>query len=129
MHELSLANEIVRMVEAAAARDHFKRVHTLTLEVGALAGVEVSALRFALATIVRGTCLQGAVIDIEEPLGLALCSQCGDEVNIGSRAELCPRCNGYPLRVISGGALRVVDVVVIADDADAGVTSGGQTCV
>ena len=129
MHELSLASEIVRMVEASAARDHFRRVSTLTLEAGALAGVEVSALRFALEAMVGGTCLEGAVIDIKEPPGLALCSQCGEEVNITSRADPCPRCSGYPLQVLSGGALRVVDLVVIDDHADPVGTQGAKTCV
>jgi hydrogenase nickel incorporation protein HypA/HybF len=113
MHELSLASEIVRMVEASAAREHFRQVGTLRLEAGALAGVEVSALRFALEAMVAGTCLEGAVIEIDEPPGRALCSQCAAEVTVGSRADLCPRCNGYPLKVISGGALRVVDLLVV----------------
>lgn len=115
MHELSLAQEIVRMVQTAAQRDHFQRVATLRLEAGALAGVEVSALRFALDAMVPGTCLEGAAIDIDEPTGRAVCSQCAQEVSIASRADACPLCNGYPLKVISGDALRVVDLLV-ADD-------------
>ncbi len=40
MHEISLAGGILRMVEEAAAREHFWRVSKLRLEIGALAGVE-----------------------------------------------------------------------------------------
>jgi hydrogenase nickel incorporation protein HypA/HybF len=68
MHELSLAGEIVRMVEASAVRDKFRQVSTLRLEAGALAGVEVAALRFALEAIASGTCLEGATIVIDEPI-------------------------------------------------------------
>ena len=115
MHELSLADEIVRLVESAAEREKFKRVATLRLEAGALAGVEVSALRFALAAIVPGTCLEGAQIDIEEPPGRAWCACCEIEINIASRADPCPQCDGYPVKPIGGNALRVLDLVVRED--------------
>jgi len=115
MHELSLADEIVRMVEAAAVREHFKRVATLRLEAGALAGVEVPALRFALNAIVPGTCLEGAQIYIDQPPGRAWCVRCGAEVTITSRADPCPRCDGYPVQVTGGSELRVLDLVVLND--------------
>ncbi len=113
MHELSLAEEIVRMVESAAARDHFSRVATLTLEAGTLAGVEVASLRFALEAITPGTCLEGAAVVINEPAGRAWCNACAAEVSITSRADPCPVCDGYPLKVLGGDALRVVDLVVV----------------
>jgi hydrogenase nickel incorporation protein HypA/HybF len=113
MHELSLAEEIVRMVESSAAREHFSRVATLKLEAGALAGVEVASLRFALEAMVPGTCLEGAAIVIDEPAGRAWCNACAAEVTITSRADPCPVCDGYPLKVLHGDALRVVDLVVV----------------
>lgn len=67
MHELSLAGGVLRVVEDAAARDGFARVSRLTLEAGALAGVEVRALRFALESLAPGTCLEGAEVVIDEP--------------------------------------------------------------
>jgi hydrogenase nickel incorporation protein HypA/HybF len=115
MHELSLADEIVRMVEASATREHFRRVATLRLEAGVLAGVEVSALRFALAAMAPGTCLEGAQIEIDEPPGLAWCARCAAEVTIDSRADPCSRCGGYPVQVSGGGELRVLDLVVLND--------------
>lgn len=113
MHELSLADEIVRMVEASAVREHFKSVATMRLEAGALAGVEVSALRFALDAIVPGTCLEGAQIYIDQPLGRAWCARCVAEVEIASRADPCPLCDGYPVQVTGGNELRVLDLAVL----------------
>lgn len=115
MHELSLADEILRLVEAAAQRDHFTRVATLKLECGSLAGVEVSALRFALESISVGTCLEGAAIAMDEPAGRAWCSTCAKEVLVHSRADACPVCAGFALNILSGGALRLVDLVVVDD--------------
>lgn len=67
MHEMSLAGGILQVVEDAAAREPFRRVSRLSLEAGALSGVEVGALRFAREAIAPGTLLEGAIIDIGEP--------------------------------------------------------------
>ena len=115
MHELSLADGILRMVEEAATREHFKHVATLRLECGELAGVQVQALRFALDAIAPGTCLEGAEIDIDEPPGRAWCDRCASEVLIESRSDPCPQCNGYPVKITGGGELRVIDLIVLND--------------
>ena len=115
MHELSLAGAVLRMVEAAAARDHFSRVAQLRLEAGALACVEPQALRFALAAMAPGTCLEGARILIAQAPGTAWCAHCLAEVEIASRAEPCPRCGAYPLHATGGTELRVLDLMVHDD--------------
>jgi len=115
MHELSLAGGIVKLVEDAAARDRFKRVSALRLEAGALAGVELRALRFALEAITPGTCLEGATIDIEEPPGSAWCLRCATSVNIASRADACPQCGGHQIQATGGTELRVLDMLVHDD--------------
>ena len=115
MHELSLAGGIVRLVEDAAERERFRRVSLLRLEAGALSGVEVRALRFALEASVPGTCLEGAEILIDEPPGTAWCLGCGRSVAIGSRADACPSCGGIRLQPTGGTELRVVDLIVHDD--------------
>ena len=112
MHELSLADGIVRLVQAAAQRERFTGVALLRLEAGALAGVEVQALRFALDAIIPGTCLAGAQIQIEQPPGRAWCGACAAEVEIDSRADPCPLCGGFPIQVTGGSGLRVLDLLV-----------------
>lgn len=112
MHELSLAQDILRLVEASARREGFRRVGQLRLEAGALAGVEVSALRFALDAMVPGTCLDGAHILIDQPPGTGWCQRCEASVTLDSRSDPCPKCGGYPVRPTGGDALRVVDLLV-----------------
>lgn len=112
MHELSLAEGVLRLVQEAEARERFRKVARLHLEVGALAGVEVAALRFALQAIATGTCLDGAMIHIDEPPGRAWCARCAASVEITSRIEPCPLCGGYPVHPTGGSELRVRDLVV-----------------
>jgi hydrogenase nickel incorporation protein HypA/HybF len=112
MHELSLAAGILDLVEDAGRREGFARVAVLRLEVGRLAGVEVSALRFALQAIAPGTCLAGARVEIDEPAARAACPDCGADVEVTGHGQACPACGGAPLRPTGGTALRVVDLLV-----------------
>lgn len=116
MHELSLAGGILTVVEQAAARERFRRVKVLRLEVGALAGVEVRALRFALEAIAPGTCLEGARVEIDAPPASAWCLACDASVSIRERTQACPRCGGHRLQATSGTELRVVDMIVHDED-------------
>jgi hydrogenase nickel incorporation protein HypA/HybF len=112
MHEMSLAGGILRIVEAAAEREHFARVTLLRIEAGALAGVEVSALRFALEVMAQDTCLQGARIDIDTPPAAAWCMHCCTSVTMLARGDPCEHCGNYQLQPTSGTELRVVDMMV-----------------
>ena len=113
MHELSLADGILRVLEQTGARDPFERITQLRLEVGALAGVEIEAMRFALDSIAVGTLLAGASIEIDQPPGDAWCPPCGQSVAITSRLDACPLCGGYRLQPTGGTELRVVDMQVV----------------
>lgn len=115
MHELSLAGGILKLVEDAARREGFVRVERLTLEAGALSGVDAHALRFAIEAIARSTCLQSAELVIEEPPGQAWCMACSQTVTIHSRLDDCPLCHGHQLQATGGTELRVLDLVVHDD--------------
>ncbi len=112
---MSLAGSILRLVEDAAAREHFRRVRRLTLEAGALAGVEIRALRFALESMTPGTVLDGAAIEIDEPAGKAWCMPCGCSVAIATRTDPCPRCGSWQLTPTGGTDLKVRELIVHDD--------------
>ncbi|HKP58337.1 MAG TPA: hydrogenase maturation nickel metallochaperone HypA [Polyangiales bacterium] len=112
MHELSLAADILSMIEAAAERERFARVASLELEAGVLAGVDVPALRFALEAMAPGTLLEGAAVHIARPEGRALCPACAREVPLAALGDACPSCGSYGLRPTAGTQLRVLRLTV-----------------
>jgi hydrogenase nickel incorporation protein HypA/HybF len=112
MHELSLASGILQIVQDAATRERFARVRRLTLTIGAFAGVEEEALRFALEALAPGTLLQNAEIVLEHCDGRAWCLNCEAPVTIGSRLDDCPRCGGHRLQITGGTELQVKDLLV-----------------
>lgn len=115
MHEMSLAGGILRLIEQAAEREGFKRVESVQLEVGVLAGVDARALRFALDAMAPGTILEGAALQIDEPPARASCVGCGAVVHIQARSDPCPACGAYRLLPQTGTELRVMGLVVHDD--------------
>jgi hydrogenase nickel incorporation protein HypA/HybF len=113
MHEMSLAGGILRLVEQTCARDPFERVTKLRLEAGALSGVEISALRFALEAMAPGTLMADAAIDIDEPAAAAWCMQCSQNITILSRTDACPVCGGFHVQPTGGTELRIVELLVV----------------
>lgn len=112
MHEASLAGGILKLVEDSARREGFARVTSLRLEAGRLAGIDPRALRFALEALAPGTCLEGMVVEIDEPEGLAWCMTCCHTVTLAQRGDTCGGCGGYQLQAIGGTELRVVEMTV-----------------
>lgn len=112
MHEMSLAGGILQVLEDSQRREGFVRVTSLRLEAGALSGVEVRALRFALESLQPGSIFEGAQITIDEPPAQAWCMPCGEPVEIRSRLDACPRCGSHQIQPTGGTELRVVDMRV-----------------
>lgn len=112
MHEMSIAESIVQIAEEAAARDGNARVRTVFVEIGALAGVELEALRFCWDAVTRDGRAAGAGLDITQTPGQAWCLQCSDTVALPAVFEACPRCGSYQVEVTGGTELRVREIEV-----------------
>ncbi len=111
MHELSLAESVIDLVEASRREHAFVRVHVVRLAVGALAAVEPEALDFAFASVASGTCAQGARLEIVEVPGQGECSRCGIRGPMEELVAVCAACGG-PMAVVAGRDLRVLDLDV-----------------
>ena len=112
MHELAILEGMIQGIEEAASLQGFKRVAGVRLEVGRLSGAEVEALRFAFEAASQDTLVEGASLEIIQVPGTGSCQDCGAEVEIQARFELCPAC-GQGFVVVTGGTeLRIKDIDV-----------------
>ena len=103
MHELSIAQSIVEMVCEKAGE---APVQKLTLVIGKLSAVMPDALRFCFDICSEGTVLEGAVLEIVEPLGRGRCPDCGREQEMASLFDACA-CGATGLDCIAGDELRI----------------------
>ncbi len=112
MHELALCESILALIEEQARAQRFMRVSRVWLDVGALAAVEIPALRFGFEVLARGTLAEGAALEITEIPGRARCLPCGEAHPIAARGDPCPRCGSWELQLIDGTQMRVRELEV-----------------
>lgn len=112
MHEMSIAEGVIQLLEEQALAQQFSRVKKLWLEIGPLASVDTASLQFCFEAVSRHTLAESAVLEIIETPGLAWCLGCETQVGIRQRFDACPDCGSYQLQVIQGDELRVKELEV-----------------
>lgn len=112
MHEMSLAESVIELVEHRARLNGGQRVKVVRLEIGKLSGVEPDAMRFCFDAVTNGTLAEGAALEIIEQEGRAWCFDCARSSPLLARSAPCPECGGYRMRLDEGLAMRVKEFEV-----------------
>ena len=112
MHEMSLAEGVLQVIEDAAQRDHFSKVTTVWLEIGQLSGVEPQAMAFCFDAVTRGSVAEGARLEIVATPGVGWCMAGAKSVPMNEVFGECPDCGGYQLQVTGGTEMRVKELEV-----------------
>lgn len=112
MHEMSLCEGVVQLIEDQARTHRFAKVSTVWLEIGALAGVESEAMRFSFAAVASGTVADAARLEIIDIPGRATCPACKQTVQVNARFDACPGCGHYPLDITAGEEMRIKELEV-----------------
>ena len=118
MHELSLANEVIKIAGYEAGKNNASLVSEITIEAGIFSGVEIDAFRSALEIVVKDTVLSDASLNIVEIKGQGYCNICNREFQMNDRIDTCPDCNSFPAEIRKGYEFRVVSIVVEKDDKE-----------
>jgi hydrogenase nickel incorporation protein HypA/HybF len=104
MHELSIAESIVRIADAHAAG---RRVSKVEVKVGHLRQVVPSALEFAFELVAQGTPVEGSQLEIGVVPAGGICRACGAESALEAFPFRCSSCGGLDVEVIRGEELLV----------------------
>lgn len=71
------------------------RIHAMTLNIGALAGVVPDALEFAFEAVTRGTMAEGATLSVRHIPLVCYCAACDAEFEAEDLAAVCPACGQW----------------------------------
>lgn len=107
MHELSLCRAILDIITHQNTTHGIKHVKKITLELGQLAAVDESALRFGFEAASKNTIAEGALLDIIKINGQGLCHHCQKTVLIKRYYDACPDCGKFELTITHGEELRI----------------------
>lgn len=112
MHEMSLAEGVLQLIEDAARRQEFAKVTAVWLEIGQLSGVEVEAMKFCFDAVTRDSIAEGARLEIIALPGTGWCMECSQTVPMAEVFGECPQCGSHRMQVTGGTEMRVKELEV-----------------
>lgn len=107
MHELSIAKNLIEIIEETASQKNFSKVSKIGLRIGEMACVDKEALSFCIEIASKGTCVAGATLHFEDSPLTGKCSSCDHLFHVKDLIFRCPRCEGIDIKVMSGREIRV----------------------
>jgi hydrogenase nickel incorporation protein HypA/HybF len=104
LHELAIAESVVRIADAHAAG---RRVSRVELKVGHLRQVVPSALEFSFELLAQGTPMEGAELAIDEVPAAGRCRSCATAGPLRAFPLACEACGSLDVEVTRGEELLV----------------------
>lgn len=112
MHELSLAEDMIQLVEETARRENARRVKTVVVEIGRLSAVEPEALGFAFDVVKLGGPAAEAVLKIIDVPGEGTCGACGQVAVMAESFTPCPACGSFDMQPTAGTRMWVKEIEI-----------------
>ncbi|MGC7589675.1 hydrogenase maturation nickel metallochaperone HypA [Bisgaard Taxon 46] len=112
MHEMSLCQNMMQIIEKECAKNQVKQVTDLWLELGVLSCVEKSSLAFCFEIMCRGTVAENCRLHFIDVPASAWCWQCEKVVEVAIGQAVCPTCGSTHLQVQQGNELRIKEIAV-----------------
>lgn len=110
MHEFSLAQNIIEIVEESITKNKVSKVSCVELEIGTLSGVELMALDMAIESLKPGSVIENAEIVKKIISGKAKCLNCQHEFEPEDYFVVCPSCGNLGAEIIKGKEFRVKSI-------------------
>ena len=112
MHEFSIAQSLLEIVEQEVHPYAGAKVISVKVRIGKLSGVIPDALRFAFEMVSTGGRAQGASLVIEEiPLRIT-CKECKKVTVMDDPFLLCPHCQSTDVELIAGRELEIKEMEI-----------------
>jgi hydrogenase nickel incorporation protein HypA/HybF len=110
MHELSIAQGIIEIVEQHVPPDERDMVRAIRLKVGEMSGVVPDSLEFCFTALIAQTPLEKARLEIEQIPFTMRCASCESVFGSEQGLAVCPSCGGIDTKLVTGSELNVVDI-------------------
>ncbi|ASN86547.1 hydrogenase maturation nickel metallochaperone HypA [Pectobacterium versatile] len=108
MHELTLCQRTIEIIEQHAHQHSAKKVTAVWLEVGAFSCVETSSLDFCFGMVCRGTLAEGCQLHLHQQEAECWCNDCQQHVTLLTmQVQRCPQCQGDNLRIVADDGIQL----------------------
>lgn len=126
MHELSMADAIVKTAVDVAEKNEAQQITEVTIEIGELTLLNPEQLKFMIDVLSENTLLEGAEIKIELIPVELVCGSCNyegqrgqDELDHYVPIVKCPECGEGAIKIIKGRECNVKTIKIEKEDEDA----------
>ena len=109
MHELSIAQEIIDIVEQSAS-GKIESVTSVRVKLGKLSNVLADSLRFCFEALVSSTPMKNAKLEILEIPITVLCNKCGVTSEINGFEYFCANCSSSDIKVETGNEMHIAAI-------------------
>jgi len=113
MHELSIAQALIKQIEDTAKTEGGGTVTSARIIVGGLSGVDSEALRAVFPIAIEETSLADIRLEIIEDPATIACNQCGARNNPTFPFPICPECESTNVK-IEGGQNLILESINIS---------------
>jgi hydrogenase nickel incorporation protein HypA/HybF len=112
MHELSIAQEIIGIVQENLPKQSGHAVKSVKLRIGKLTNILPDSLEFCFDALIKSTPLDGARLEIQHIPVTVCCTQCKKENEIEGLAFVCPSCGSSQIKMTAGDELQVAEIEI-----------------
>lgn len=111
MHELSIAENLIEVIDSHLDRDGYRRCAAVTVRVGLLSVVDEEALRFAFEALCEQAGRESVGLSVEKTFPVAACS-CECTFEVTDLIYTCPDCWSITASLTGGDELEVIKLEV-----------------
>ena len=102
MHEFSITQNILEIVERHAAQAGAQRIQTITLVIGELSSLVDDAIQFYWDIIAQDSRAYGAQLVFKRLPARLLCQACQQEYGLNGMSYACPACGAEGASIVGG---------------------------
>ena len=120
MHEMGIADAMVKTVDRIAKQENAAGVRSVTVELGDLCGVVPRFLADCWEAVTAGTVYEKTELRLHSVPATALCLDCEHTFVADIDSLRCPNCGGVKLKPLSGQDLTIAEIEVYDRDDPVG---------
>ena len=113
MHEMGIADAIVKTVDRIAKQENAAGIRSVTVELGDLSGVVPRFLADCWEAVTDGTEYENTELRLRSVPAAALCLDCERTFVADIESLRCPNCGGVKLKPLSGQELTIAEIEIL----------------
>ena len=115
MHEMSIAQSILDIVQEEMARHQVDQLASINIAVGKLSAIVPSSLSFCWQVLTDQSDMAGVTLNIREVPLTYMCTECGQNFTSPEMVFTCPHCDA-DTPMLTAGRDMTIESIEVADE-------------